>query len=44
MVKQPFLPIMLRIALLARVATVMRDQVRMVTDLRRQTLWSSTSI
>jgi transcription elongation factor Elf1 len=37
MVRQPFLPILLRIALLAGLATVMRDPVRMVTDLRRQT-------
>jgi len=37
MVRQPFLPILLRIALLAGLATVMRDPVRIVTDLRRQT-------
>lgn len=37
MTRQPFLPIMLRIALIAGVAIVMRDPVRMVTDLRRHT-------
>jgi len=37
MVRQPFLPMMLRIALLAGLATVMRDPVRMVKDLRQQT-------
>jgi transcription elongation factor Elf1 len=37
MVRQPFLPMMLRTALLAGLATVMRDPVRMVKDLRQQT-------
>jgi len=37
MVRQPFLPMMLRIALLAGLASVMRDPVRMVKDLRQQT-------